>query len=73
MAKKVQKIVDDVADVLEGQKGASTLVGSVKQLKNVAASKRAQANDLAAARNAKTVVSAENSEATATTASPEEK
>ncbi|CAM6086962.1 unnamed protein product [Calypogeia fissa] len=72
LTEEVKKTVDDVADVLDGDKSVATLVGSVEQLKNVAAAKRTHENDLHAAENT-TVVSDEKSEATIPMATPEEK
>ncbi|CAM6092535.1 unnamed protein product [Calypogeia fissa] len=73
LTEEVKKTVDDVADVLDGDKSVSTLVGSVEQLKNVAAAKRAHENHLHAAENTTTVVSDEKFEATMPMATPEEK
>lgn len=73
VTKMIQKIVDDVADVLEGEKGASTLVRRVEQLKNLAAAKRAHENRLAGEVTTTTAVSDENREANTSIASGDEK
>jgi hypothetical protein len=71
MTKKVQKIVDDVTDVLEGEQGFTNLKGTVEQLNKLVAAKRAQACDTAAAETAVVVALPEGKQSAPTTTTSE--